>query len=152
MCAAVISLQPAGDIQQPQAASLCAQPPAAVISIPPDPVLPFTGGGIDVAALAAAQLHCKEVTVMKQLPSLQVSSFKFLDHELFCDFSIGAPRPLLPPLFRYPAFDATHSLSHPGIMATRRLMSARWVWAGMAADIARWCRNCQHCQQAKVTK
>ena len=89
---------------------------------------------------------------MKQLPSLQVSSFKFLDHELFCDFSIGAPRPLLPPLFRYPAFDATHTLSHPGIQATRRLMSARWVWAGMAADIARWCRNCQHCQRAKVTK
>ena len=92
------------------------------------------------------------MTALKQLPSLQVSSFKFLDHELFCDFSIGAPRPLLPPLFRYPAFDATHTLSHPGIRATRRLMSARWVWAGMAADIARWCRNCQHSQRAKVTK
>ena len=89
---------------------------------------------------------------MKQLPSLQVSSFKFLDHELFCDFSIGASRPLLPPLFRYPAFDATHTLSHPGIRTTRRLMSARWIWAGMAADIARWCCNCQQCQRAKVTK
>ena len=39
---------------------------------------------------------------MKQLPSLQVSSFKLLDNELLCDFSTGTPRPLLPPLFRYP--------------------------------------------------
>ena len=51
----------AGVAQQPQAASLCARPPAAVISLPSDPVLPFTGGGIDVAALAAAQPLCKEV-------------------------------------------------------------------------------------------
>ena len=78
---------------------------------------------------------------MKQLQSLQVSSFKFLDHKLFCDFSTGAPRLLLPPLFRYPAFAPVHTLSHPGIRATKRLMSARWVWAGMAADIARWCRT-----------
>ena len=92
---AVISFQPAGDAQQPQAASLCARPPAAVISLPADPVLPFTGGGIDVAALAAAQPLCKEVSAMKQLPSLRISSFNFLGHKLFCDFSNRAPRPLL---------------------------------------------------------
>ena len=94
--AAVTSLLPAGDAQQPQAASLCVRPPAAVISLPSDPVLHFIGGGVDVAALAAAQPYCKEVTAMKQLPSLRVSSFKFLDHELFCDFSTSAPRLLLP--------------------------------------------------------
>ena len=150
--AAVISLQPAGVAQQPQAASLCARPPAAVISLPPDPVLPFTGGGIDVVALAAAQSSCKEVTAMKLLPSLRISSFKLLNIELLCDFSTGTPRPLLPPPFRYPAFAAAHTLSHTGIRATKRLMSSRWVWTGMAADIARWCRDCQHCQRAKVTK
>ena len=81
---------------------------------------------------------------MKQLLSLRVSSFKFLDHKLFCDFSTGAPRPLLPPLFRYPAFAGAYTLSHPGIRASKRLMSVRWVWAGMAADIAQWYRDCQH--------
>ena len=89
---------------------------------------------------------------MKQLPSLRISSFNFLDHKLFCNFSAGAPLPLLPLLFRYPAFAAAHTLSHPGIHATKRLMSASWVWVGMAADIARWCHDCQHCQRAKVTK
>ena len=89
---------------------------------------------------------------MKQLLSLRVSSFKFLDHKLFCDFSTGAPRPLLPPLFRYPAFAGAYTLSHPVIRASKRLMSVRWVWASMAADIAQWYRDCQHCQRAKVTK
>ena len=83
---------------------------------------------------------------MKQLPSLRISSFKLLNNELLCDFSTGAPRPLLPPLFRYPAFAATHTLSHTSIRATKRLMSSRWVWTGMAADVTRWCRDCQHCQ------
>ena len=115
---------------------------AAIISLPADPVLPFTSGGIDVAALATAQPVCKEVSAMKQLPSLRISSFNLLGHELLCDFSQGAPRPLLPPIFRYPAFATAHTLSHPGIRASKRLMSTRWVWVGMAADIARWCRDC----------
>ena len=55
-------------------------------------------------------------------------------------------------LFHHPAFAAAHTLSHLGIRATKHLMSARWVWVGMAADIARWCHDCQHCQRAKVTK
>ena len=89
---------------------------------------------------------------MKQLPSLRISSFNLLGHKLLCDFSNGAPRPLLPPIFHYPAFATAHTLSHPGIRASKRLMSTRWVWVGMAADIARWCCDCQHCQRAKVTK
>ena len=79
---------------------------------------------------------------MTQLPSLRVSSFKLLDNKLLCDFSTGTPKPLLPPLFRYPAFAAAHTLSHTSIHATKRLMSSRWVWTGMAADITWWCRDC----------
>ena len=56
------------------------------------------------------------------------------------------------PLFRYLAFAAAHTLSHPVIHTTKRLMSTGWVWAGMAANKAQWCQDCQHCQQAKVTK
>ena len=48
-------------------------------------------------------------------------------------------------------FLAVHTLAHPGIRASRRLLSSRFVWKGMAADVGRWCRECQACQKAKIT-
>ncbi len=44
-----------------------------------------------------------------------------------------------------------HNLAHPGIRATRRLISSRYVWPGLASQVAAWCRDCQQCQRAKVT-
>ena len=44
------------------------------------------------------------------------------------------------------------NIAHPGTQATRRLISSRVVWHGMAFDMAAWCRSCQQCQRAKVTK
>jgi transposase InsO family protein len=49
-------------------------------------------------------------------------------------------------------FAAIHGLAHPGIRATRRLVSSRFVWRGCAANAAGWCRNCQTCQRGKVTR
>jgi transposase InsO family protein len=42
-----------------------------------------------------------------------------------------------------------HDLAHPGARATRRLVSSRFVWPGLATDINQWCRDCQFCQRAK---
>jgi len=48
--------------------------------------------------------------------------------ELYCDTSSGKPRPYVPfPLHRQ-IFDYLHSLSHPGIKATVKLVSQRFVW------------------------
>ena len=66
--------------------------------------------------------------------SLRVNSATFQGCHLIWDFSTGAPRLLLLLSFRYAAFAAIHTLAHPGIKATKRLMSARWVWV--------WCRDC----------
>ncbi len=49
-------------------------------------------------------------------------------------------------------FKSVHGVAHPGIRATRRMIAARFVWPGMRADIAAWCRDCVACQRAKVTK
>ena len=43
-----------------------------------------------------------------------------------------------------------HSLTHPGISASRQLLSSRFMWKGMAADVGRWCRECTACEKAKV--
>jgi transposase InsO family protein len=48
-------------------------------------------------------------------------------------------------------FTAIHGVAHPGVQATRRLISARFVWPRMAADIAAWCRDCMQCNISKVT-
>ena len=43
-----------------------------------------------------------------------------------------------------------HSLPST-LWPTKRLVSVRWVWTGMSTDITPCSRNCQFCQQAKVT-
>ena len=47
--------------------------------------------------------------------------------ELYCDTS-GKPRPYIPPPLRRQIFNSLHSLSHPGIKATAKLVSKRFVW------------------------
>jgi hypothetical protein len=48
-------------------------------------------------------------------------------------------------------FQAFHGLSHPGIRATRRLMSERVIWSGMSSDIAAWSQDCQQCARGKAS-
>ena len=66
--------------------------------------------------------------------------------------STGRVRPLIPVSDRQAVSESLHSIAHPGTPATRRLISSRVVWRGMASDLAAWCRSCQQCQRAKVTK
>ncbi len=35
--------------------------------------------------------------------------------------------------------------------ATRRLITRRFAWKGMAADVAAWTKDCQQCQRGEVT-
>ena len=69
---------------------------------------------------------------------------------LLCDVSTGVQRPCVPESFRRLIFDALHSLSHPGIRATQRLVTQHFVWPGVKADVRRWARSCLQCQRAKV--
>ena len=32
------------------------------------------------------------------------------------------------------------------------MLTKRWVWKGLQADISRWCKECIPCQVSKVTK
>ncbi|KAJ0184410.1 hypothetical protein K1T71_000833 [Dendrolimus kikuchii] len=61
-------------------------------------------------------------------------------------------RPYLPRQFRKPAFDSVHSLSHPGIRTSRRLMSEIFYWPGMNKDVGDWARFCVQCQRSKVQR
>jgi hypothetical protein len=74
------------------------------------------------------------------------------DLTLLGDVSTPIFRPLIPLPFQKPVFDHVHSLGHPGIRATSRLLSSRFVWSHMSADIAIWSRQCMSCQKAKIHK
>lgn len=74
------------------------------------------------------------------------------DLTLVCDVSRTKPRPLVPLCLRKKILQQLHSLGHPGVRATRRLMSERFVWHGMAKDVATFCKSCQACASTKVQR
>ncbi|GBL74419.1 Retrovirus-related Pol polyprotein from transposon 412 [Araneus ventricosus] len=71
---------------------------------------------------------------------------------LHCDVSLGRIRPFVPDNFRRKVFTNLHSLSHPGIRASVRMVSERYVSPSMKADVTLWARTCLQCQQAKISR
>ena len=58
---------------------------------------------------------------------------------------------MVPQGFGQQVFDTIHGLVQPGIHATTRLVSNRFLWPGLAKDIKEWSRQCVACCRAKVT-
>ena len=86
---------------------------------------------IDFKEIALAQMYDAE---LKQLMESNSSlSFKAIqvpaaDITMLCDVLTGTPRPYIPPKFRHIIFNSLHSLSHSGVKATQRLITARFIW------------------------
>nr|VZI24985.1 unnamed protein product [Spirometra erinaceieuropaei] len=67
-----------------------------------------------------------------------------------CDLSTGHERPFVPATLRRRVFNALHNLSHPGVRATVKLITDRFVWPNINRDVRRWTRSCLSCQRAKT--
>lgn len=72
------------------------------------------------------------------------------NYSLVCDTSTGSNRPYIPLSLRETIFKKFHNLSHPGIRASRKLITDRFAWPGMNRDIGNYVRSCDSCQRAKV--
>ncbi|GBM04010.1 Transposon Ty3-I Gag-Pol polyprotein [Araneus ventricosus] len=70
-------------------------------------------------------LHNDASSLQLELKPCQTSNCNLL-----CDTSTGVPRPFVPTSFRKLIFDHLHNLAHPGIAASTKLISARYVWPG----------------------
>ena len=46
--------------------------------------------------------------------------------------------------------EITHNLVHPGIRATRLLISRKFVWKNLQKMVGEWTRTCVQCQMAKI--
>jgi transposase InsO family protein len=117
---------------------------------------PVSTSSIDLHAIAKAQRTDDTLRDFRMNPS---SPFKFEDHPLptssntiTCDMSTGKPRPFVPKPFRRSIFNALHNLSHPGIKATQRLITDRYVWPNINHDVRQWTRTCIQCQRCKIQR
>jgi cleavage and polyadenylation specificity factor subunit 1 len=148
LVADTLSRPPAGDVKEPSGSSPGKGPPQQLVA----PVVGHSQGTrVDLEAMARGQQACAETSATLQSSSLQCLQVRMGSQLLWCDVSRGPPRPLVPQSFRKVVFEALHSIAHPGILASKRLISARFVWKGMAKDITAWCRDCQDCARSKVT-
>lgn len=110
---------------------------------------------IDFRAMAAAQDTDQDILRLRSSPSslkLESMPLAMSESTILCDTSTGVACPLVPEQFRHAIFESLHSLSHPGIRATQRLLTARYVWPNIKADSHRWTRSCLQCQKSKVQR
>lgn len=109
---------------------------------------------VDLAAIAKAQASDPQIRALQSSPDSTLIVEPILlahsDDPLYCDTSTGKQRPLVPVSWRRTVFDSLHNLSHPGTRATIKLVTSRFVWPGINADVRRWTRSCIHCQKAKI--
>ncbi|XP_008301624.1 uncharacterized protein LOC103373504, partial [Stegastes partitus] len=105
--------------------------------------------------MAADQLKDLEVQALRTAEtSLQLKDVPFHDcgATLLCDISMDKLRPLVPAAWRRHVFDAIHSLSHPGVKASVRLVGSNFVWPGLRKEVKVWASTCMACQRAKVQR
>jgi transposase InsO family protein len=112
---------------------------------------PSPSPSVDFALIAANQAGCASVAQARQSSCLEVSQVLIEGTPLWCDTSAGRLRPIIPVADRRRIFDVIHQLAHPGTKATIRLISARFVWCGMAKQITAWCRDCVNCHTSKAS-
>jgi len=114
-----------------------------------------TGDSIDFQAMALAQQSDAELLHLQRgatALTLQPVPLPTTDASLICDTSTGTPRPFVPENFRRGIFDSLHGLAHPGIRATQKLLTTRYVWPGINSDARRWARACLQCQRSKIQR
>jgi cleavage and polyadenylation specificity factor subunit 1 len=110
---------------------------------------------IDFNALAAAQgddLDLAHFRTAKTSLELREVPNLFGSGTIWCDFSMGVPRPFVPLSQRKQVFAALHNTSHPGNRATVKLISSRYVWPGLNADVRQWAKSCIQCQRSKINR
>ena len=91
---------------------------------------------VDFKEIAAAQETDPDL-VKFQTEYLHSSSrpLPSSDGTILCDISTGVPRPYVPEQFCCKVFDFLHSLSHLSVRGTQHLVTTRFVWPGINADV-----------------
>ena len=115
------------------------------------PAICSTQLSIDYEAMAREQADDPDIQAMRTaISSLKLGKVQVSGVSLLCDTSQKSPRPLVPTSMRRAVFQAVHGLSHPGINATVKLITARFMWHGISRDARLWTKECVACQTSKI--
>ncbi|XP_065067489.1 uncharacterized protein LOC135693039 [Rhopilema esculentum] len=98
---------------------------------------------LDFVTLSAAQQQDSEFQHIQSNTSLNLKEFPLPADSgtIICDISTGTPRPYVPVCYRRLVFNHLHSLAHPGIRATQRLIRQHYIWPSINKDIRNWTRS-----------
>ena len=103
----------------------------------------------DLPALADLQKDDSEIVQYKdRLKSYELDSDKII----WCNVDNIQPRPFVPLSARDSVFNDLHSLCHPGIKASQKLIKSRYYWPDIDRDIKNKVKNCESCQQSKIQR
>jgi hypothetical protein len=100
--------------------------------------------------MAAEQNHCPEMQRLLGGTSLKLAFRQTGTQRLAGDISTGTFRLIVPLKFRKDIFAHFHNIAHPGRLASRRIISSRFVWRGLSSDVTAWARGCLACQRGKI--
>ena len=113
------------------------------------------GKVVDHQTLTAAQENDNELSdiVNSGTTALRLKKIRFPGHdaEIYCDVSADIVRPYVLKSLQRDVFNSLHGLSHPGIHATQKLVTSRFIWPSVNKDCRTWARQCIPCQRCKVT-
>lgn len=106
----------------------------------------------DMEKIVEEQEADSSITELLKNPSLQLKWIEVphIRKSLLCETTTSKLRPYVPSQLRQEIFKKLHSLSHPGVRGTRRLITQRYFWPNMNTDLAKWSRSCLACQRSKV--
>ncbi|CAH8649684.1 unnamed protein product [Schistosoma intercalatum] len=109
---------------------------------------------IDLETIAKLQVDDADLKACQEKSNLNLKPvpIPFSNTSIICDVSTGNNRPFVPLACRRQVFRQLHDLSHPGIRATIKLVTERFVWPKINSDIKRWTRSCLQCQRSKIQK
>lgn len=112
---------------------------------------------LDFEELATSQKNDKELlTFLKEKQNSGLHLKKLFLPEtkvpIFCDVSTTTVRPFVTKSFRRSIFKKIHGISHPGINATVKLITERYVWPSIKSDCRKWAKSCNDCQRCKISR
>lgn len=109
---------------------------------------------IDYERIAELQKNDKELLDAQTNSSLIIKQVALHDTNVtvFCDISTDRIRPFIPTGCRQNVFAKMHNLSHPGVNASTKLISERFVWPSMRKSIKNFVQSCMACQKNKIQR